>query len=105
MAMNCGEFQELVRAWVLGALDESERAACADHLASLEPHDGCHDRHRDARALTERLAGAVREHPVNARVWNAIADRVRAEKRAAIAPRPPPPTTEEPRPPRHLAPV
>ena len=103
MAMNCGEFKELVRVWALGALDENERAACAAHLASPEPHQGCHDRHRDACALTERLSGAVREHPVNPRVWNAIADRVRADKRAAVAPRPPAP--EAPRPPRHLASV
>ncbi|HET6146188.1 MAG TPA: hypothetical protein VFH68_01555 [Polyangia bacterium] len=104
MAMDCGEFKELAGAWALGALDESECAACAAHLARPEPHQGCQDCHRDARALTERLAGAVPEHPVNTRVWNAIADRVRAEKRASVASKPVPPP-EEPRPPRHLASV
>ena len=87
--MDCGEFKELTAAWALGALDESERAACAAHLASPDPHQGCHECHRDACAVTARLAGAVREHPVNPKVWNAIADQVRAEQPAAVVARPP----------------
>jgi hypothetical protein len=102
MAMDCGEFKELTAAWVLGALEESERAACAAHLASPDPHQGCHDCHRAACAVTTRLAGAVREHPISPRVWTAIADKIRAEKRAAVVARSPVPAAARP---KHLAPV
>jgi hypothetical protein len=107
--MDCGEFKELSSAWALGALDEAEDAACAAHLASPVPHEGCEDSHREARTLTARLASAVPEHPVAARVWSAIEQQVRAErsppKVAAAAP-----ATRKRRPrrhtrPRHLAPV
>jgi hypothetical protein len=84
MAMNCGEFKELAWAWALGTLDEAEDAACAAHLASPDPHQGCEDCYRDGRALTERLATAVGEHPVAPRVWTVIEDRVRAEERPAV---------------------
>jgi len=100
--MDCGAFKELTAAWALGALDESERAACAAHLASPDPHQGCHECHRDACAVTARLAGGVREHPVNPRVWTAIAAQVRAEKTAAVVARPKPASPARA---KHLAPV
>jgi anti-sigma factor RsiW len=101
MAMDCGEFGELVAAWALGALDDSERAACAAHLAGCDPARGCHASHRDACLLAERLAGVVTEHPIAPRVWNVIEERVRAEGRgAAIGP-----PAQGPTRPRHLAPV
>ena len=84
--MDCGEFKELTSAWALGALDEAEGAACAAHLASPDPHQGCQDSHREARTLTERLAEAVPEHPVAGRVWSAIEERVRAEHRGPMVP-------------------
>lgn len=102
--MDCGEFKELASVWALGALDEAEDAACAAHLASPEPHQGCGDSHREACTLTERLAGAVPEHPVAARVWNAIEARVRGEQGATMPAAPAGAESELPHP-RHLAPV
>lgn len=100
--MDCGEFKELSSVWALGALDEAEDAACAAHLASPLPHEGCLDSHRGAHTLIGRLAGAVTEHPVAARVWSAIEQRLRAEQRdpmvlpAAAAARQPRPRNRAP---------
>ena len=77
--MDCKEFKELVSAFALDALDEAERAACAAHLGDGGTHDGCAQAEADARALVAQLAGALRERPVDPRVWRAIERRVRAE--------------------------
>lgn len=90
--MDCRSFKELVPAFALDALDEGERAACAEHLAGRGPHDGCRQAESDARALAARLAHALPETPVDPRVWRAIEDRVQAKlaaQRAAAGDRPP----------------
>jgi hypothetical protein len=83
--MDCRTFQELVPALALDALDEGERSACAAHLSESGPHDGCVEAESDARALAARLASALPERPVDARVWRAIEDRAQAELAARRA--------------------
>ena len=83
--MDCRSFKELVPALALDALDEAERAACAAHLAEHGPHDGCEQAESDARALAARLACALPERPLDARVWRAIEDRAQAELAARRA--------------------
>jgi len=83
--MDCRSFKELVPALALDALDEPERSACAAHLAEHGPHDGCEQAERDARALAARLARALPERPVDARVWRAIEDRAQADLAARRA--------------------
>ena len=83
--MDCPTFKELVPALALDALEETERAACAAHLAEPGPHDGCAEAASDARALAARLARALPERPVDARVWRAIEVRAQAEQAARRA--------------------
>ena len=53
--MTCDEFKEMAPAYVLVALDEHERSACAHHLATGFPHRGC----REAVAAAELVAAAT----------------------------------------------
>jgi anti-sigma-K factor RskA len=84
--MRCHDFKELVPALALGTLDQAEAAACAAHLASKGPHDGCHPAEQEARLLAARLSDALPDHPVNPRVWRAIENRVQAEAQARPRP-------------------
>ena len=85
--MHCTDFKELVHALALGALDQAEASACAAHLASTGPHDGCHEAEQEARLLAARLTDALPDHAANPRVWRAIEDRVQAEAPARPRPR------------------
>jgi anti-sigma-K factor RskA len=80
--MTCAEFQELVGALALDALDPGERAAAEAHL--LEPkHEGCLEALRRARAVAGRLSAALDPPRVPHRVWEQIEARLgpRRERR------------------------
>ena len=96
--MDCKAFKELVPAFVLDALDESERAACAGHLDVCGPHAGCAQAEADARALAAQLAGALPARTVDPRVWSAIESRAQTElaARRTDGEGQPPPRRREP---------
>src|SRR6185312_201726 len=54
--MTCDEFKELAPAYALIALDEDERRACAQHLATVAPHRGCVEAVEQAALVAARLA-------------------------------------------------
>ncbi len=83
--MTCAEFKEQVDAWVLGALEPAEAAACEAHLAESAPHDGCQEALARAR---ETLAALGRTHPPETpdpRVWRSIESAI-GDARPAAAP-------------------
>jgi hypothetical protein len=85
--MDCRDFKDLVPAFALRTLDESEHAACAAHLATAGPHDGCHGAEARARALVARLASVLPDYPVKPGMWHAIEQRVRADDALPVAAR------------------
>lgn len=72
--MTCASFKEQVALLALGALDDAEHAACAEHLTLPIAHDGCRE------ALLAALAGVDSldddAPPPRAEVWSAIAERI-----------------------------
>jgi anti-sigma-K factor RskA len=79
--VTCAEFQDLAAAYVLGALDPEDRAACEEHLRRTEPHEGCEGALDRARATAAALASALPPAAPRPEVWRAI------EARAGLAPR------------------
>ena len=80
--MDCAEFKELAPAFALGALEESERAACAAHLGGGGAHDGCAGVLGEAQAVAAQLSALLPARRPRSRVWDAI--------EASIATRPRP---------------
>jgi anti-sigma-K factor RskA len=73
--MTCAEFQELVGALALDALDPREKADAEAHL--LEPkHEGCREALQRARAVAGRLSAALDQPRVPDRVWEQIEGRL-----------------------------
>src|SRR6185369_6901435 len=70
--MDCAQFKELAPAFALGALEESERAACAAHLAGGGAHDGCADALGEAQAVAAQLGALLPPRRPRSRVWDAI---------------------------------
>ena len=82
--MTCDDFKADVGAYVLGSLDEGERAAMESHLAEVREHQGCADALARARATVERLDSLPAPPPAPA-VWRGISQqigRVRGRERA-----------------------
>jgi hypothetical protein len=74
--LTCEDFRDLAAAYALGVLDESERIACAHHLAEGAPHRGCVAAVEEARWTTARLSAAVPAEPLPPGLWPTIAGRV-----------------------------
>jgi len=81
--MDCAEFKELAPAFALGALEESERAACAAHLAGGGAHDGCADALGEAQAVAAQLGALLPPRRPRSRVWEAIEASVATRARPA----------------------
>jgi anti-sigma-K factor RskA len=71
--VTCAEFKENVAAYVLGALDPDEHAACEAHLAEPRRHEGCHEELRRATESAGLLAASLPPVEPSERVWDAIA--------------------------------
>ena len=78
--MTCDEFKELAPAYALIALEDEERRACAEHLASAAPHRGCLQALEEAGLVTARLGTALQPVVPAARVWQNIAAEVRTHR-------------------------
>jgi hypothetical protein len=78
--MTCDEFKELAPAYALIALEDDERRACAEHLASEVPHRGCQQALEEAVLVTARLGTSLQPAMPPARVWQKIAAEVRANR-------------------------
>lgn len=74
--MTCEEFKDLAAAYALGVLDESERIACAHHLAEGAPHRGCVAAIDEARWTTARLSAAVPAEELPPVLWPTLAARI-----------------------------
>jgi len=81
--MTCDEFKEMAPAYALIALDEQERTACAQHLATGSAHRGCHEAVASAELLAARLGAALIPQRPSPEVWRAIAARLTAERGTA----------------------
>lgn len=89
--MTCQEFQGLVGAFALGALDPAEHAAAEEHLLERE-HQGCPEALGRARNTAAALAGALAPVAPAESVWRAIAARTGVDagervRRGAAPPR------------------
>lgn len=87
--MTCAEFKENVAAFVLGALEPDEHAACEAHLAETRRHEGCHEEVRRATEAAGLLAASLPPVEPRDRVWDAIAAEIGLgdeESEAAPAP-------------------
>lgn len=80
MTMTCDEFKELAPAYALIALEDDERLACAEHLASEAPHRGCLQAMEEAALVTARMGATLQPLVPPARVWQRIAAEVRANR-------------------------
>jgi hypothetical protein len=74
--MTCEEFTEMAPAYALAVLDETERTACARHLAEDGPHRGCQEAVGEARQVTALLSAAVPARSPSPGVWRAIEARI-----------------------------
>jgi hypothetical protein len=74
--MTCEDFKNLAAAYALGVLDESERIACAHHLAEGAPHRGCVAAVEEARWTTARLSAVVPAETPPPGLWPTIASLV-----------------------------
>jgi anti-sigma-K factor RskA len=74
--VTCAEFKENVAAYVLGALEPDEHAACDAHLAETRRHEGCHDELRRATEAAGLLATSLPPVGPSERVWDAIAAEI-----------------------------
>jgi hypothetical protein len=70
--MDCKEFIELAPAFALRVLDEDERAACDEHLATITEHPACLAALAQARAIASKLPLALPGRAPHPRVWRAI---------------------------------
>ena len=95
--MTCAEFQDLVGAYALHALDPDEKNACDAHLGDDGArHQGCIEALDQARAIADRLVlepVPIRPPPS---VWTAIEHAVRSLPGAAASPAPPLAATTKP---------
>ena len=57
--MTCAEFKEMVGAFALGLLEETERDACAAHVGSGAIHPGCRAALAKARDVACWLAAGL----------------------------------------------
>ncbi len=80
--MTCDEFKEMAPAYALIALDEDERSACADHLATGS-HRGCREAVASAEMLAARMGAALIPQRPSPEVWRAIAARLPYERGGA----------------------
>jgi anti-sigma-K factor RskA len=74
--VTCAEFKENVAAYVLGALEPDEHAACEAHLAEARRHEGCHDELRRATEAASLLAASLPPLEPSEHVWGAIAREI-----------------------------
>jgi anti-sigma-K factor RskA len=74
--VTCAEFKENVAAYVLGALEPDEHAACEAHLAEPRRHEGCLEELRRATAAASLLAASSPPIPPGEHVWDAIAAEI-----------------------------
>lgn len=74
--MTCDEFKEMAAAYALVALDEHERSACAQHLATVAPHRGCREAVAAAELVAARLGAALIPQRPSPHVWRALAARL-----------------------------
>ena len=84
--MSCDEFKELAPAYVLVALDEQERSACAHHLATAFPHRGCREAVAAAEMVAAQLGAALIPQRPSPQVWRAIAARVHEDRGSSPLP-------------------
>jgi hypothetical protein len=96
--MDCAEFKELTPAFALGALEESDRAACAAHLVGGGTHDGCTEALGEAQAVAALLASLLPPRQPSSRVWDAIEAGIAARTRAPEEARPAPAARRTPPP-------
>jgi anti-sigma-K factor RskA len=78
--MTCDEFKEMAPAYVLVALDEDERSACAQHLATGFPHRGCREAVAAAELVAAQLGAALIPQRPSPQVWRSIAARLHEDR-------------------------
>ncbi len=78
--MTCDEFKELAAAYALVALDEQERSACQQHLATRAAHQGCREAVAAAEVVAARLGAALIPERPSPQVWRAIAAHLHEER-------------------------
>jgi anti-sigma-K factor RskA len=83
--VTCEEFQEVVAAYALGAVDREERAACEAHLVEAT-HRGCEEAYRRALATVAAMAGALPRVAPGDGVWRAIEARIGTPERPVVLP-------------------
>ena len=74
--LTCDEFKQLAPAYVLLALEDVERQACARHLAVMAPHQGCPQAVAQAELVAARLGGALAPQLPPSHVWRSIRARL-----------------------------
>jgi anti-sigma-K factor RskA len=74
--MTCAEFQELVWAYALDALEPQERAAAERHLSSEGPHQGCESALDEAYRTAASLSATVQPTRPDRGLWQAIERRL-----------------------------
>jgi anti-sigma-K factor RskA len=74
--VTCAEFKASVHAYALGALDPQERDACAAHLASAGPHEGCAEALARAEELVSELGWSLPVERPSPAVWTGIERRL-----------------------------
>jgi anti-sigma-K factor RskA len=84
--MTCDEFKELAAAYALVALDEQERSACVQHLATRAPHHGCREAVAAAEMVAARLGAALIPQRPSPQVWREIAARLHEDRGTAALP-------------------
>jgi anti-sigma-K factor RskA len=74
--MKCSDFHEHVSGYVLDALSEDERAACARHLREEAHHDGCLEALTSQRRVVLALPNALSFTAAPAALWSLIAGSI-----------------------------
>jgi hypothetical protein len=74
--MTCAAFLEVAEAFALGVLDDSERLACAQHLADSAGHAGCVDAVLETQIVTARLAAMLPGRSLRPGTWQVIESRL-----------------------------
>ena len=74
--LTCDEFKQLAPAYVLLALEDVERRACARHLAVMAPHQGCPQVLAQAELVAARLGGALAPQMPPSHLWRSLRARL-----------------------------
>lgn len=74
--MKCAEFQAQLAGYVLDALEDDERAACAQHLREQACHEGCLEALIYQRRVVLALPQALAPQALAGSLWPRVAARI-----------------------------